>query len=187
MSLARTVGFCAYLAIVTVGCQSAPPWATTTTPSVALNPLGTQSVVPQASVATAQSTGVAAVAQRTPANIQPAEFVGTGRAEVATASFGEPAVTEIEELKSLPTVESETELSLQEFLAEVQARNPTLEAMAMAWRAAAKKYPQAVAPDDSMFLATTAPDSLGHSSSESAYAFQLDQNMHWFGKRAAKG
>jgi outer membrane protein TolC len=36
-------------------------------------------------------------------------------------------------------------------------------------------------------LATTAPDSLGHSSAESVYAFQLNQEIRWCGKRAAKG
>jgi len=125
--------------------------------------------------------------QPLPAIAPSAGYSGAGRTEVTPASFGQPDASELEQPKVLPPVSCATEFSLPDFLADVQARNLTLEAMAMAWRAATEKYPQAIAPDDPMFLATTAPDSLGHSSAESAYAFQLDQKIRWCGKRAAKG
>ncbi|MGA2035697.1 MAG: hypothetical protein ABSG68_25900, partial [Thermoguttaceae bacterium] len=44
----------------------------------------------------------------------------------------------------------QTELSLAVLLTEVQARNPSLQAAAAAWRAATQRYPQAVALEDPM-------------------------------------
>ena len=55
------------------------------------------------------------------------------------------------------------EFRLPEFVAEVQALNPSLQAMFAAAQAAAEKYPQAVALDDPMFNANLAPASLGSS------------------------
>jgi outer membrane protein, heavy metal efflux system len=83
--------------------------------------------------------------------------------------------------------DSKTELSLPELIAEVQSRNPSLEAMAAAWQAAAQRYPQAVSLEDPTFMAMTAPASLGSDEVESAYALQAGQKLPWFGKRAARG
>jgi cobalt-zinc-cadmium efflux system outer membrane protein len=81
----------------------------------------------------------------------------------------------------------QAELSLPALIAEVQSRNPSLEAMAAAWQAAAQRYPQAVSLEDPTFTAMTAPASFGSEDVESAYALQAGQKLPWFGKRAARG
>jgi outer membrane protein, heavy metal efflux system len=81
----------------------------------------------------------------------------------------------------------QAELSLPALIAEVQSRNPSLEAMAAAWQAAAQRYPQAVSLEDPTFMAMTAPASFGSEDVESAYALQAGQKLPWFGKRAARG
>ncbi|MBW8884623.1 MAG: hypothetical protein JF612_07565, partial [Planctomycetia bacterium] len=78
-------------------------------------------------------------------------------------------------------------LSRQWLQAEVEARNPTLEAMAAAWQAAAQIYPQRVALDDPVLMGMIAPQSVGASTTETAYAFQLNQKMPWHGKRSLRG
>ncbi len=87
----------------------------------------------------------------------------------------------------LPAQEVQAELSLPEFVAQVQARNPSLQAMLAAAQAAAEKYPQAVALDDPMFNSNVAPASLGSNQVEGAYTLELSQKIPWFGKRAARG
>ena len=47
--------------------------------------------------------------------------------------------------------DGQAELSVEQLVAEVQARNPSLQAASAAWRAAAARYPQAVSLDDPMF------------------------------------
>jgi cobalt-zinc-cadmium efflux system outer membrane protein len=71
--------------------------------------------------------------------------------------------------------------------AEVEARNPTLEAMAAAWQAAAQLYPQRVALDDPVLMGMIAPQSVASSTTETAYAFQLNQKLPWRGKRSLRG
>jgi outer membrane protein TolC len=71
--------------------------------------------------------------------------------------------------------------------AEVEARNPTLEAMAAAWQAAAQVYPQRVALDDPVLMGMIAPQSVASSTTETAYAFQLNQKLPWRGKRSLRG
>jgi hypothetical protein len=63
----------------------------------------------------------------------------------------------------------DAELSLARLVEEVQARNPSVQAMVAAWRSAAHRYPQAVALEDPMFMAMTAPASFGSRDVESAY------------------
>jgi cobalt-zinc-cadmium efflux system outer membrane protein len=72
-------------------------------------------------------------------------------------------------------------------IAEVEARNPSLQAMTHAWRAAAQRYPQAVSLDDPMFMTMMAPASFGSSQVESAYVLQGSQKLPWFGKRQMRG
>ena len=78
-------------------------------------------------------------------------------------------------------------LSLERLIAEVEARNPSLQAMIYAWRAAAQRYPQAVSLDDPMFMAMMAPASFDSSQVESAYVLQGTQKLPWFGKRQTRG
>jgi outer membrane protein, heavy metal efflux system len=78
-------------------------------------------------------------------------------------------------------------LSREWLQAEIEARNPSLEAMIAAWQAAAQVYPQRVALDDPVLMGMIAPESAGSRVTETAYAFQLNQKLPWFGKRALRG
>lgn len=86
-----------------------------------------------------------------------------------------------------PGTDGQTELSLPELIAQVQNRNPSLQAMAATWQAAAQRYPQVVSLDDPTFSAMAAPASFNSNDVEPAYAFQAGQKFPWFGKRAARG
>ena len=80
------------------------------------------------------------------------------------------------------------ELPLGEFVAAVQARNPTLQAANAAWQAAANKFPQAVALDDPMFQSMLAPRSLtGSSNVAGSYYVGVAQKLPWAGKRGVRG
>jgi outer membrane protein, heavy metal efflux system len=105
--------------------------------------------------------------------------------EITTTAFEEPLPSAQESVKPGPGLQSE--LSLQQLIDEVQGRNPSLQAMAAAWQAAAQRYPQAVSLDDPMFSAIAAPASFGSDDVESAYTLQAGQKFPWFGKRAARG
>jgi cobalt-zinc-cadmium efflux system outer membrane protein len=79
------------------------------------------------------------------------------------------------------------ELSLDALVAAVEERNPTLEGLTAAWRAAAQRCPQVVALDDPMLQTAFAPASIGSSSVDPAYAIQISQKFPWPGKREARG
>src|SRR5439155_22738 len=81
----------------------------------------------------------------------------------------------------------ESVLSRPWLQAEIEARNPTLEAMVAAWQAAAQLYPQRVALDDPVLMGMIAPQSVASSTTETAYAFQLNQKLPWHGKRSLRG
>lgn len=78
-------------------------------------------------------------------------------------------------------------LSREWLRSEVEARNPTLEAMFAAWQAAAQRYPQRVALDDPVLMGMIAPESAGSDVTETAYALQLNQKFPWHGKRRLRG
>jgi len=77
-------------------------------------------------------------------------------------------------------------LSVDLLVAEVQARNPSLQAANAAWRAAADRYPQAVSLDDPMFTYMIAPTS-GLGGDNGGWMVQASQRVPWPGKRAARG
>src|SRR4051794_26409437 len=104
---------------------------------------------------------------------------------IRTTAFEEPLPHAKEDLKLAASPEAE--LSLPRLIEEVQNRNPSLQAMAAVWQAAAQRYPQVVSLDDPMFSVTTAPASFGSDEVEPAYALQAGQKFPWFGKRAARG
>ncbi|HEX4143340.1 MAG TPA: TolC family protein [Pirellulales bacterium] len=79
------------------------------------------------------------------------------------------------------------ELVLSELVALVEARNASLEAMTYAWRAATQRYPQAIALDDPVFMAMTAPASFSSSTVTGAYVVGGSQKLPWFGKRELRG
>src|SRR4051812_13823193 len=78
-------------------------------------------------------------------------------------------------------------LTRQWLQTEIEARNPSLEAMISAWQAATQLYPQRVALDDPMLMGMIAPQSAVSNTTETAYAFQLNQKLPWFGKRSLRG
>jgi outer membrane protein TolC len=106
---------------------------------------------------------------------------------VATVAYQEPLPLP----SGQATIDSEQivadVLSREWLQAEVEARNPSLEAMIAAWQAAAQIYPQRVALDDPMLMGMIAPQSAASSTTETAYAFQLNQKLPWFGKRRLRG
>lgn len=118
------------------------------------------------------------------------------KSRVAPVAFQEPlpkavengATSEPEIPKaSAEEVEPAGELRLQDFVADVVAKYPSIEAMMAAYQAAAQRYPQAIALDDPMLMAMTAPESLNSAVAEGAYALELRQKLPWFGKRALRG
>ncbi len=81
---------------------------------------------------------------------------------------------------------AEEELSLERLIDEVRARNPSLQAMAATWQAAAQRFPQAVSLEDPMFTAMVAPASFDSDLVNPGYFLQASQKFPWFGKRAAQ-
>ncbi|MFM9965901.1 MAG: TolC family protein [Planctomycetaceae bacterium] len=80
------------------------------------------------------------------------------------------------------------ELPLDELVAAVKARNPSLQGALAAWNAAANKYPQAIALDDPMFQSMYAPVSWsGASNVQGSYYFGIAQKIPWSGKRELRG
>lgn len=118
----------------------------------------------------------------------------TTQAQAPTSEYGieMPALSEeipiaVGDCESDLLFTGDAELSLARLVEEVQARNPSVQAMVAAWRSAAQRYPQAVALEDPMFMAMTAPASFGSQDVESAYVLEGSQKIPWFGKRAARG
>lgn len=107
---------------------------------------------------------------------------------ISLASFQESSASpEPIPAPTAPGSEFTEELKLREFVDEVVARHPSVQAMIAAWQAAAQRYPQVVALDDPMFMAMTAPGSLNSTNTEGAYALELRQKVPWFGKRSLRG
>ncbi len=78
-------------------------------------------------------------------------------------------------------------LLLDDLIAEVHCRNPSIQAAHAAWAAAAERYPQAVALDDPMFQSMFAPASFAQNESQSSYYLGFAQRVPWQGKRQIKG
>src|SRR5262249_48623390 len=64
------------------------------------------------------------------------------------------------------------ELSLEVFVEQVLARNPTLAQMNAAWQTATARYPQVTSLDDPMFGATVGPASIGSTDVDFAYRLE---------------
>jgi len=77
-----------------------------------------------------------------------------------------------------------SELSLAELTAEVEARNPSVQAMVAAWQAASERYPQVVSLDDPMFGFLLGPQGLGH---DGGWMVMAAQKIPWCGKRELQG
>jgi outer membrane protein TolC len=75
---------------------------------------------------------------------------------------------------------------VEQLVAEVQARNPSLQAASAAWRAATHRYPQVVALDDPMFAYMIGPKGVGMDNG-GGWMVQASQKIPWAGKRALRG
>ena len=98
---------------------------------------------------------------------------------------GQPVAPTITDYNGL--VIEGNELTLEQLVAEVESRNPSLQAMIAAWQAAAEKFPQAVALEDPMFMAMLAPAALGADDVAGGQQLQVTQRFPWPGKRRARG
>jgi cobalt-zinc-cadmium efflux system outer membrane protein len=80
-------------------------------------------------------------------------------------------------------------LSLDELIAQILARNPSLAQMAAAYQAALAKYPQVTSLDDPMFAGTIGPETLRPDDPgvEFAYRLELSQKYPWPGKLRLRG
>jgi outer membrane protein TolC len=83
--------------------------------------------------------------------------------------------------------DNQAELSVEQLVAEVQARNPSLQAASAAWQAAAERYPQAVSLDDPMFTYMITPTNGLGADNGGGWMVQASQKIPWAGKRALRG
>jgi outer membrane protein, heavy metal efflux system len=82
--------------------------------------------------------------------------------------------------------QGQAELSVEQVVAEVHARNPSLQAATAAWRAAAQRYPQVVSLDDPMFGFMVSPSGVGRMEG-GGWMVEASQKLPWTGKRALRG
>ncbi len=81
-----------------------------------------------------------------------------------------------------------TAFPLDDFVAEVLARNQSLASVEAEWGAAAQRYPQAIAFEDPLFQSMYAPQSFSSSSNvQSSYYLGVAQKIPWAGKRGLRG
>lgn len=168
MALIPRAGFCArfaWLLLLVSGCAAPKPAVHQTTP-----------------IAAAKSA-----TQQPQQSSRNQTIEDPPRSRVQNVSYQLPPVEQLRIGEDDGLFAGQTELSLPQLMAEVQARNPSLQAMIFAWRAMSQRYPQAVSLDDPMFMAMMAPASFGSNDVESAYILQGSQKLPWFGKRDIRG
>jgi outer membrane protein TolC len=78
----------------------------------------------------------------------------------------------------------QAELRLDQLVAEVAARNPSLQAVSEAWRAAAQRYPQMVSLEDPMFGFMVSPSGVGR---DGGWMVEASQKIPWACKRYFRG
>ncbi|MBI3411663.1 MAG: TolC family protein [Planctomycetes bacterium] len=79
------------------------------------------------------------------------------------------------------------ELSVEELVQDVLARNPSLAQMVAAWQAASARYPQVRSLDDPMFTGVVAPASFGSNAVEAGYRVEVSQKIPFPGKLRLRG
>ena len=89
------------------------------------------------------------------------------------------------ELSEYPLA-GQSELTVELLVAEVERCNPSLQAAAAAWRAAAQRYPQVVSLEDPMLGAMVSPSGVG-AEDGGGWSTQVSQKVPWPGKRALRG
>lgn len=161
MSISRVIGLGVTLIFALAGCR---------TPNV-----GHISNVPAQELANSRS--VAGLSQGYVENVS----------RVTPSSFEVPAEQTLANDADDPFV-GRDELPLEDLIAAVKARNPSLQAAMAAWNAVANKYPQAIALDDPMFQSMYAPRSYsGDSNVQASHYFGVAQKLPWPGKRELRG
>ena len=90
-------------------------------------------------------------------------------------------------LDDTPVFEHREEIVLEDYLAEVLGRNPTLAAARHTLDASIARYPQARAFDDPMLGYAVAPGSVGSGAVDFAQRIELSQRFPWPGKRELRG
>ena len=138
--------------------------------------------------------GCAAPNARTEPGRLPADAAAPGGPAVAIQPVAavQPAVLPVSYQVSYPAEDAsdpfsgQAELSVEQLVAEVQARNPSLQAVSAAWRAAAQRYPQAVSLDDPMFGWMIGPAGVG-TMQGGGWMVEASQKIPWAGKRALRG
>jgi outer membrane protein TolC len=81
----------------------------------------------------------------------------------------------------------QAQLSIDQLVAEVLSRNPTLAQMTAASQAAAARYPQVISLEDPMLGTMLAPASIGSNSVEFGYRVEVSQKYPFPGKRDLRG
>jgi outer membrane protein TolC len=175
----RSLSLILALISASAGCRSVPLSSQAKAPQLAVSPNSDQVIAAAATSAGHKMSGSAAV--------------GTWDVRLAAHSEnGSPAIDGEQSANALSDGDNPfaglDELPLEEFVAAVKARNPTLQAAMAAWNAAANKYPQAIALDDPMLQSMFAPVSWsGASNVQSSYYIGIAQKLPWAGKRELRG
>lgn len=166
-------GIFAIAVAITTGCRSSGPRA-------AQNPL------PPTSPGT--PAGLAPAANTTKPLIGPPATAAAQAPAVRPASFPEPVPAPPgEQPAGEDLFAGVSSLAVQPLVDMVVPRNPSVEAMANAWRAAAERYPQVVALDDPVLMSMMAPASFASNTVQPGYVVGGSQKIPWRGKREARG
>lgn len=178
MLFSRSLVLYAGLTIALVGCRSTSSWSRATVPAAPLAPHSER-----------------AIAEAKKSAKRPISETGGESPKVRLAAHSESAALALDdEDTATPMLNGDDpfvgrdELPLDELVAAVKARNPSLQAALATWSAAANKYPQAVALDDPMFQSMYAPATWNAASNvQGSYYFGVAQKIPWAGKRALRG
>ena len=123
-----------------------------------------------------------ALAATLPLPAPPPKVLLIGTATTAPAAVQPPAA-----LPPDAVLPQGGELSADALLAQVLARNPSLDQMTAAWHAASARYPQAISLEDPMFGVQDAPGAIGSNTVDGGYRIEISQKYPWPGKRALRG
>ena len=178
MLCSRSLLVCASLTIALMGCRSASSWSHATAPTAPWAPHSERAIADACESAKRPNceTGVESPKVRLAAHSE----------DTALALDDENTATPMPDGDD--PFAGRDELPLDELVAAVKARNPSLQAALATWSAAANKYPQAVALDDPMFQSMYAPATWNAASNvQGSYYFGVAQKIPWAGKRALRG
>lgn len=168
-------------AVVAAGCETASP----------RRPVSNARAPIQSNFCEANNAeGVALPSPGSPRSGAPWEKSSASVSPVVAASHEEsPDVLKSNADEQLAAdVTNRDRLTLDELVAEVHERNPSLQAMYAAWEAASQKYPQVIALDDPTLMYMVAPQSYASSSpTPNSWAIQVSQKFPGPGKRGWRG